>query len=128
MSDDCLTVHIPMTFQRRGGRKLIVAPDGNGMKAAPPRFNVDNVLVEALARGFRWRKLLHSGTFSTIKEVAAKERVDTSSVAEFIRLTLLAPDIVEMILDGRQPPTWQLGSFKKSLPNEWHAQRAALQP
>ena len=72
--DDALTVHVPMTFRRRGGRKIIVAPDGTTMSAAAPRFNVDNVLVKALARGFRWRKLLDDGTYSTIKEIAAKER------------------------------------------------------
>ena len=65
-----------MTFRRRGGRKLIVAPDGSLMSAATPRFNVDNVLVKALARGFRWRKLLDDGTYSTIKEIAAKEKID----------------------------------------------------
>ncbi len=126
MRDDCLTVHVPMTFRRRGGRKLIVAPDGSLMSAATPRFNVDNVLVKALARGFRWRKLLDNGTYSTIKEIAAKERVDRSYIAEVLRLTLLAPDMVEMILDGRQPPGWQLRRFRKSFPLEWQAQRDAL--
>ena len=96
------------------------------MPAAPPRFNVDNVLVKALARGFRWRKLLDDGTYSTIKEIAAKERIDASYVADVLRLTLLAPDIVEMILDGRQPPGWQLHRLRKSFPLEWQAQRDAL--
>src|SRR3954467_12047898 len=108
MRDDYLTVHVPMTFQRRGGRKLIVAPDGSLMSAATPRFNVDNVLVKALARGFRWRKLLDEGSYSTIKELAVKERTDRSYVADVIRLTLLAPDLIEMILDGQQPPALQL--------------------
>ena len=92
MREDALTVHVPMAFRRRGGRKLIVAPDGTAIPAAPRRFNVDNVLVKALARGFRWRKLLDNGTYSTIKEVAAKERNDASYVADVLRLTLLAPD------------------------------------
>ena len=126
MRDDCLTVHVPMTFQRRGGRKLIVAPDGSPMPATSPRFNVDNVLVKALARGFRWRKLLDNGTYNTIKELAAKERNDPSYVADVLRLTLLAPDLVEMILDGRQPPGWQLHRLRKSFPIEWKAQREAL--
>src|SRR6478735_3269172 len=99
MREDALTVHIPMAFRRRGGRKLIVAPDGSLMSVASPRFNVDNVLVKALARGFRWRKLLDDGTYSTIKEIAAKEQVDVSYIAEVLRLTLLAPDLVQIILD-----------------------------
>ena len=61
MGEDALTVHVPMAFRRRGGRKLIVAPDGIAIPAAPPRFNVDNVLVKALACGFRWQKLLDCG-------------------------------------------------------------------
>src|SRR5262245_44283533 len=126
MREDDLTVHVPMTFRRRGGRKIIVAPDGTAMAAAVPRFNVDNVLVKALARGFRWRRLLDDGTYSTIKEIAAKERVEVSYVAEVPRLTLLAPDLVELILDGRQPPQWQLRRFRKSVPVEWQAQRDAL--
>ena len=128
MREDALTVHVPMAFRRRGGRKLIVATDGSAMPAAPPRFNIDNVLIKALARGFRWRKLLDDGTYSTIKELAIKERTDRSYVADVLRLTLLAPDLIEMILDGQQPRAWQLRRFKKSLPDEWQAQRAALQP
>lgn len=126
MRDDTFTVHVPMMFRRRGGRKLIVAPDGTAIAAAAPRFNVDNVLVKAIARGYRWRKLLDNGTYSTTKEVAAKERVEVSYIAEVLRLTLLAPDLVELILDGRQPPGWQLRRFRKSFPVEWQAQRDAL--
>jgi hypothetical protein len=126
MRDDTLTVHVPMTFRRRGGRKIIVAPDGTAIAAAAPRFNVDNVLVKALVRGFRWRKLLDDETCSTIKEIAAKERVEVSYIAEVIRLTLLAPDLIELILDGRQPPGWQLRQFRRSFPLEWQAQRDKL--
>jgi hypothetical protein len=126
MREDALTVHVPMAFRRRGGRKLIVAPDGTAMPAIPPRFNVDNVLVKALARGFRWRRLLDAGTYSTIKEIAVKEGIDASYVADVLRLTLLAPDLVEMILDGRQPPGWQLHRLRKPFPLEWQAQHDAL--
>src|SRR5437588_10498289 len=73
LMSETFTVHVPMTFRRRGGRKLIVAPDGAAMPAIAPRFNIDNVLVKALARAFRWQKLLDSGTYSTIREIAAKE-------------------------------------------------------
>src|SRR5262245_54557322 len=125
MEDNTITMHIPMMFRRRGGRKCIVAPDGSPLPATAPKFNVDNVLVKALARGCRWRKLLDNGSYSTIKEIAANERLDASYVAEVLRLTLLAPDAVEMILDGRQPPGWQLRRFRKSFPVEWQAQRDA---
>ena len=126
MREDRLTVHVPMAFRRRGGRKIVVAPDGSAMPAAARRFHVDNVLVKALARGYRWQKLLDNGIYSTIKEIAAKERIDVSYIAEVLRLTLLAPDVVEIILDGCQPRGWQLRRFRNSFPLEWEAQRDAL--
>lgn len=126
MRDDTLTVHVPMTFRRRGGRKIIVAPDGTAIAAAAPRFKVDNVLVKALARGFSWRKLLDGGSYSTIKEIAAKEGIDVTYIADVLRLTLLAPEIVEMILDGRQPPTLQFGQLRKPFPLVWDEQRRVI--
>jgi hypothetical protein len=124
---DTLTVHIPMAFRKRGGRKLIVSPDGAAMPAVAPRQHIDNVLVKALARAFRWQKLLDGGVYSSIKEIAAKEKIDPSYVGDVLRLTLLAPDIVEMILDGRQPPALQFEQFRKSFPFEWQAQRDSIQ-
>lgn len=123
---DVLTVHVPMTFRRRGGRKLIVAPDGSAMPVAPSRAQIDNVLLKAFARAFRWRRRLDQGVCSTIKEIASREKIDPSCVGDVLRLTLLAPDIVEMILDGRQPPTLQFEALRKSLPLLWQEQRRAI--
>lgn len=123
---DAFTVHIPMTFRKRGGRKLIIAPNGAAMDAAPKRPSVDNVLLKALGRAFRWQKFLDEGTYSTIKELAAKEKIDPSYVGDVLRLTLLAPDIVEMILDGRQPQWLQFETLRKSLPYDWDEQRRAI--
>lgn len=122
---DVLTVHVPMTFRRRGGRKLIVAPDGRAMSVARSRTQIDNVLLKALARAIRWQQLLDQGVCSTIKEIASRERIDPSYVGDVLRLTLLAPDIVEMILDGRQPPTLQFEALRKSVPPLWEEQRRA---
>jgi hypothetical protein len=122
---ETLTVRIPMTFRKRGGRKVIVVPDGSALTTRR-RPSVDSVLLKALARAFRWRTLLDRGTYSTIKEIAAKERNDASYIADVLRLTLLAPDVVEIILDGRQPPEWQLHRLRKPFPLEWQAQREAL--
>src|SRR4051812_46988392 len=119
-------VHVPMAFRRRGGRKLIVAPDGAAMPEIAPRFQIDSVLVKALARAFRWQKLLDRGTYSTIKEIATKEKIDASYVGDVLRLTLLAPDIIEMILDGCQPPGLQFEQLRKSFPLEWQTQRDGI--
>jgi hypothetical protein len=123
---ETFTVHVPMTFRRRGGRKLIVAPDGTAMPAIAPRSHIDNVLVKSLARAFRWQKLLDRGVYSTIKEIATKEKIDPSYVGDVMRLNLLAPDIIEMILDGRQPPGLQFEQLRTSFPLEWKAQRGTI--
>ena len=82
-------------------------------------------MLKALARAFRWQKLLNNGTYNTIKEIAAKEKINSSYVGDMLRLTLLAPDIIEIILDGRQPPTLQFEALRKSLPLVWDEQRRA---
>src|SRR5690349_10798802 len=99
-ADPTLTVRVPLTIRRRGGRKLVVAPEGSAI-TVPAR--VDSTLVKALARAFRWRRMLETGRFATIRELAAAERINVSYVSRVLRLTLLAPDLVEAILDGRQP-------------------------
>lgn len=96
--------HSPGAFaiHKRGGRKLVITPDGTET-GAPVQHRVDNTMVKALARGFRWRKLLDAGVYGSIDEIAAKEKIDSSYVGRPLRMTLLAPNIVEAILDGRQP-------------------------
>ena len=123
---ETFTVHVPMAFRQRGGRKLIVALDGTALPAIATRTRIDNVLVKALARAFRWQKLLDSGTYSTIKEIATQQKVDPSYVGDVLRLTLLAPDIIEMILDGRQPPALLFEQLRKVFQLDWQAQRKAL--
>ena len=120
LSDDgaTLTVSIPMEFKPRGGRKLVVSPDGVPAWAAP-RSRLDDTLVKALARAFRWRKLLETRIHGTVDEIARAEGINDSYVSRILRLTLLAPDIVEAILDGRQPPTLSLARLMKPFPVEW---------
>jgi hypothetical protein len=89
-----ITVRVPMAFIRRGGRKLVISPNGVST-LAPLRPQVDNTMVKALARAFRWRKWLETGAFATVGEIAAAEKINPSYVSRVLRLTLLAPDIVE---------------------------------
>jgi hypothetical protein len=119
-----LTVRVPLAHRKRGGRKLVVAPDSDGWAPARPR--VDNALVKALARAHRWRRMLESDAFSTLEELAAAERINPSYLSRSLRLTLLAPDIVEAIIDGRQPGGLQLRQLSKPLSLEWPTQRAVL--
>jgi hypothetical protein len=119
-----LTVRVPFALRRRGGRKLVVAPDGTSW--APPRPRVDNTMMKALARAFRWQRMLESGECGSITELAEAEKINRSYVCRVLRLTLLAPDIVEAILDGRQPDGMQLDALLKPFPVEWKEQGAGL--
>ena len=113
-----LTVHVPLTVRRRGGRKVVIAPDGTEapvMTAA----RIDSTLVKALARAFRWRRMLESGVVSTVDEIAVREKINKSYVSRVLRLTLLAPDIVEAILDGRQPEGMTLPGLMEGVAVEW---------
>jgi hypothetical protein len=119
-----ITVFLPMAWRRRGGRKVIVAPPGCDDWAPPPR--IDNTLIRALARAHRWQRMLEEGKFATLADLADAERISRSYVCRVVRLTLLAPDIVERILDGR--PTAGLAQFLKPFPVDWERQRERISP
>lgn len=118
-----IIVELPIAFRRIGGRKQVILPDG-GAFLPTARRKVDGTMVKGLARAFRWRKLLESGRYATVEELAASEKINTSYVSRVLRLTLLAPDIVEAIVDGRQPATTKLADLLEPFPVEWPAQRA----
>ena len=113
-----LTVHIPLTVRRRGGRKVVIAPDGTEAPAVVAA-RIDSTLVKALARAFRWRRMLETGVVSTVGEIAVREKINKSYVSRVLRLTLLGPEIVETILDGRQASEVTLRGLLKGVPVEW---------
>jgi hypothetical protein len=121
-----VTVRVPISIRRRGGRKLVVAPDGTNITVAPVCRHIDNAMVKAIARAFRWREMLETGTYATIAEIAAAEKINESYVGRVMRLTLLAPDIVEAIVNGRQAAALQLGHLFRRFPVRWGDQRAEL--
>lgn len=118
---ETITVHVPFRVVKRGGRKEMQLPEG----AAHPR-KPDSALIKALARAFRWKRMLESGEFSTIAELAEREGIAPSYMTRVMRLTLLAPDIVEAILDGKQGPEVTLARVLEPFPVEWAAQRQTL--
>jgi len=120
-----MTVRVPMKFQVRGGRKLIVTPDGSP-SWAKPRKRIDNAMVKALARAFRWQKTLDDGTYTTIEEIANAEKINPSYVSRILRLTLLSPEIVELILNGCQPLPLTMKKLLKNFPLEWKFQNETL--
>ena len=120
---DTLVVRIPMRFQRRGGRKLIMTPDG--VPAPPRKPTRDETLIKALVRAHRWRRRIESGQARSITDLAEQEGVTDAYVCRLLPLTCLAPDIVEVILDGRQPKGLRLAEMLGNGPLAWHAQREA---
>ncbi|HWA88565.1 MAG TPA: hypothetical protein VG889_00920 [Rhizomicrobium sp.] len=115
-----ITVRVPLAFRKHGGRKQILTADGAAWASAP---QPDSTLVKALARAFRWRKLLEDGVHATVSDLAIAEKINPSYVSRILRLTLLAPDIVEAVLNGVQPPSFSLARAMRPFPVEWAAQR-----
>jgi hypothetical protein len=118
------TVSIAVCFLQRAGRKQILSPAG----AAPwlPAPRVDSALVKAVVRAHRWRQMIESGRYASSAALAKAEKVNDSYLSRILRLTLIAPDIIEAILAGRQPSTLQLDELLKPLPVAWDQQRARL--
>jgi len=118
---DTVTLHIPFRFVKRGGRREMQLPDG-----AMPSRRTNSTLVKALARAFRWKRMLESDEFATIAELAECEGISPSYMTRVLRLTLLAPDIVEAILDGKQGPEMTLARLLEPFPADWPEQRQSL--
>jgi len=118
-----VTVVVPMTIRRRGGRKQIIGPDGAAVRAGEEVTGVattrgDPTLVKALARAFRWRRMLEEGRYVSVRELAKAEGVNRTYIGRLLNLTLLAPDLVEAILDGRQPQGMTLPGLMEAFPVE----------
>mgnify|MGYP003628302353 CR=1 FL=1 len=118
---DVVTVRIPMRFERRGGRKLIIAPEGTALPVRKPAR--DETLIRALIKAHRWRRRIESGAAKSITDLAAQEGVSDAYICRLLPLTCLAPDLVATILDGTQPGTTRLQSLIRSIPCVWERQR-----
>jgi hypothetical protein len=94
-----ITVRVPLAIRHRPGRKTVVTPMTDGV--APVTTRADPALVKALARSFRYQRMLDEGRYASITEMAAAERLERGYLGSLLRLTLLAPDLVTNALDGR---------------------------
>ena len=118
---DVITVQVPFRVVKRGGRKEMRLPDGAAQAHEP-----DSTLVKALGRAFRWKRMLDSGEFSTIAELAEREEIAPSYMTRVLRLTLLSPEIVDAILDGKQRPEMTLARVLEPFPSSWTEQKSAF--
>lgn len=115
------TTYIPMTFRSRGGKTVIVLPDGS-RGVVRQEATIDNTMVKVIARGFRWQRLLVNETYGTIEDLAAAENINPSYVSRVLRLALLSPKVVHAILDGKQPAWLTMKELLKPSPAEWPEQ------
>ena len=112
-----ITVRVPLTIKRKPGRRTVVMPDGTA--CGPVRTVADPALLKALARAFRWQKLLDEGRYGSISEMATAERIERGYLGKVLQLTLLAPAVVEAIVDGRQGDGVSLPGLMEGVPVVW---------
>ncbi|MBI0535685.1 hypothetical protein D9599_08875 [Roseomonas sp. KE2513] len=124
-----LTVQVPLSIRRRPGRKTVVTPDGTASAAIPAltiSTRTDPALVKALARAFRYQRLLDEGLYASITEIAEAEKLDRGYMGRLLQLTLLAPGLIEAVLNGTPCPVIGLPGLLKSVPAAWREQ--AVEP
>jgi len=119
---DDVVVTVPLTLKRRGGRKEVKSANNPRVAAST---GAQLPLALTIARAHRWRALLESGRYGTIRELSGALGMDNSYVARLLRLTLLAPDIIGAILEGTEPGSLSLEKLFQ-LPADWARQRDAL--
>jgi len=115
-----VTVHVPLKFSVRGGRKTIIGETSH----QAPKTRFDDSIAKALARAYRWKQKLDDGTYATVSELAQVERINESYVTRILRLNLLAPDIIEAALDGRTTLTVQM--LSEPISTNWCEQKVVL--
>jgi len=123
-SPPTITVHVPLTFTTRGNSKRIVS-EAPGITS---QVRLESALIKALARAHRWRRLIESGEYGSITELATAEKVNQSYACRLLRLTLLGPELVTAILDGKLNPTPTVNELMKPFPHLWAEQARVFKP
>ena len=119
------TTNIPMAFRSRGGKTVIVLPDGS-RGVVRREATIDNTMVKVIARAFRWQRLLYNGTYATIEDLAIAEKINPSYISRVLRLAFLSPKVVQAILDGKQPAWLTMKDLLRPHPNNWPEQERVL--
>jgi hypothetical protein len=117
---------VPLTIKHRQNRKLLIppAPDATGTAGG-----FDAPMIKTLGKSFYWKRLIDEGVYPTTADLARALKVETGWAAEVLRMTMLAPDIVEAIFEGRQPRHLNLHTLRGRqdlLPRDWGEQRRLL--
>ena len=116
---------IPMSFRPRSGKTVIVLPDGS-RGVVCREATIDNTMIKVIARGFRWQRLLYDGTYATIEDLSAAEKINPSYVSRILRLSYLSPVVVQAILDGKHPAWLTMRHLLEPFPTDWKQQEKKL--
>ena len=119
-----LKIHIPMRIRRMQGRKMILAPQALEGDVPDSPAEVQTAIVQALCRAFSWAQAIESGEFHSVADLARSLAVDNSYVVRILKLTTLAPEITEAILNGEEPTGLSLAKLTRTFPMDWEQQRA----
>ncbi len=117
-----ITVRVPLAIRRRPGRRTVVTADGQ--VAAPSLTRADPALLKALARAFRWQKMLDEGRYGSISEMAEAEKIERGYLGKVLQLTLLTPAVVEAIVEGRHGIKLSLPEVLNGVSDLWDEQPA----
>lgn len=120
---DNLCIHVPLNLKRRGGRKLILLPEEAATRHGPSQNRFDETLMNGIAKAWRWQALYERGNYASLDAFAEKNRLNKSYSARIMRLNLLAPDIRQKIMEGRQPKGLKLADLMNAFPPLWEEQR-----
>lgn len=118
-----LIIHVPMIIRRRRGRKIIIAPNTPEAVLSKMQEVTQNAIIQALIRAFSWQAALETGKIESVSDLARQLKIDGSYVARILKLTALAPDIIEALVNGREPNGLSLAKLVKSFPEDWEEQR-----
>jgi len=124
IDDGTISILIPMKIRKRKGYVTTIAPEGlDKYKGIENPHNYNEKLVNAFASAYKWKEMIKNKEVGSFNEIAEIEKTDKSHVAKIFKLNYVAPDIIEAILDGKQPELLTLRDFKKGVPDLWEEQR-----
>jgi hypothetical protein len=112
---------VPLTFRRKGGRKVVISPTGEEQRSAPVRY-IDDALMRSVVQAFEWKRMLDEGEYGNVSELAGAMKLNHSFASRVLRLTLLAPNIIEAVIEGRQAEGPHRQGLLHSVPACWAEQ------
>ncbi len=117
-----IIVHVPINFRRWGGKKVLIGPQGEDLRILEKEIRKDEKLLKALARAYKWQKLIAIGKYQNSGDIEMVEQINRSYVQRVMRMMLLSPRIIEALLNGEQPEGFALTDIDKTFSPLWDKQ------